>query len=128
MRIFIVGCGKIGQTLAQQLVAESHDVTIIDTDERVLANINNTLDVICYAGNGASYLTLRDAGVQDADLIIAVTESDEVNMLCCLTAHKLGARHTVARVRNPGYFEQLYFLKEELGLSMVINPELAAAQ
>ena len=128
MRIFIVGCGKIGQTLAQQLVAESHDVTIIDTDERVLANINNTLDVICYAGNGASYLTLRDAGAQDADLVIAVTESDEVNMLCCLTAHKLGARHTVARVRNPGYFEQLYFLKEELGLSMVINPELAAAQ
>ena len=81
MRIFIVGCGKIGQTLAQQLVAESHDVTIIDTDERVLANINNTLDVICYAGNGASYLTLRDAGAQDADLVIAVTESDEVNML-----------------------------------------------
>ena len=72
MRIFIVGCGKIGQTLAQQLVAESHDVTIIDTDERVLANINNTLDVICYAGNGASYLTLRDAGVQDADLILVM--------------------------------------------------------
>lgn len=128
MRIFIVGCGKIGRTLAQQLVAESHDVTIIDTDERVLASINNTLDVICYAGNGASYLTLRDAGAADADLVIAVTESDEVNMLCCLTAHKLGAHHTVARVRNPGYFDQLYFLKEELGLSMVINPELAAAQ
>jgi len=128
MRIFIVGCGKIGQTLAKQLVAEAHDVTIIDTDERVLSNINNTLDVICYAGNGASYPTLRDAGAHEADLLIAVTESDEVNMLCCLTAHKLGAKNTVARVRNPEYFEQFYFLKDELGLSMVINPELAAAQ
>lgn len=128
MRIFIVGCGKIGQTLARQLVAESHDVTVIDTDEQVLSNMNNTLDVICYAGNGASFLALRDAGAESADLLIAVTESDEVNMLCCLTAHKLGARHTVARVRSPEYFEQLYFLKEELGLSMVINPELAAAQ
>lgn len=128
MRIFIVGCGKIGQTLAQQLVAESHDVTVVDTNERVLSTMNNTLDVICYAGNGASYLTLRDAGAGDADLLVAVTESDEINMLCCLTAHKLGARNTVARVRNPEYFEQLYFLKEDLGLSMVINPELAAAQ
>ena len=123
MRIFIVGCGKIGQTLARQLVAESHDVTVVDNDEQVLETMGNTLDVICYAGNGASYLALRDAGAADADLLIAVTESDEVNMLCCLTAHKLGARHTVARVRNPEYFEQLYFLKEDLGLSMVINPE-----
>ena len=100
MRIFIVGCGKIGQTLAQQLVAESHDVTIIATDERVLANINNTLDVICYAGNGASYLTLRDAGAQDADLVIAVTESDEVNMLCALTAKRLGAEHAIIAYRR----------------------------
>ena len=128
MRIFIVGCGKIGQTLARQLVAESHDVTVVDNDEQVLETMGNTLDVICYAGNGASYLALRDAGAADADLLVAVTASDEVNMLCCLTAHKLGARHTVARVRNPEYFEQLYFLKEDLGLSMVINPELAAAQ
>lgn len=128
MRIFIVGCGKIGQTLAMQLVSEAHDVTVIDTNEQVLRNINNTLDVICYAGNGASYPALHDAGAEHADLVIAVTESDEVNMLCCLTAHKLGAQHTVARVRNPEYFDQLYFLKEDLGLSMVINPELAAAE
>ncbi len=128
MRIFIVGCGKIGQTLARELVAEAHDVTVVDTDEQVLANIANTLDVICFTGNGASFLALRDAGVESADLVVAVTESDEVNMLCCLTAHKLGAKHTVARVRNPEYFDQLYFLKEDLGLSMVINPELTAAQ
>lgn len=128
MRIFIVGCGKIGQTLARELVAEAHDVTVVDTDEQVLANIANTLDVICFTGNGASFLALRDAGAESADLVVAVTESDEVNMLCCLTAHKLGAKHTVARVRNPEYFDQLYFLKEDLGLSMVINPELTAAQ
>ena len=128
MRIFIVGCGKIGQTLARQLVDEAHDVTVVDTDGQVLEKIGNMLDVICYEGNGASYLALRDAGAGEADLVIAVTESDEVNMLCCLTAHKLGAKNTVARVRNPEYFDQLYFLKEDLGLSMVINPELTAAQ
>ncbi len=86
MRIFIVGCGKIGQTLARQLVDEAHDVTVVDTDGQVLEKIGNMLDVICYEGNGASYLALRDAGAGVAELDIAVTESDEVFMLCCRTA------------------------------------------
>lgn len=128
MKIVIAGGGKVGATLVRQLLPERHDVTVIDLDGPVLSHLGNTLDVICYEGNAASYQTQEEAGVAEADLLIAVTESDEVNMLACLIAHKLGAKNTVARVRNPEYFEQLYRLKNELGLSMVINPELAAAQ
>lgn len=128
MRILIIGCGKVGRTIARRLVAEKHDVTVIDTNEEVLATLGNTLDVIGYAGNGASYLTLREAGAENADLVVAATSSDELNLICCLTAHKLGTRHTVARVRTPEYADQLYFLKDDLGLSLSVNPELATAQ
>ena len=128
MQIVIVGGGKVGFAITGQLLSEGHDITVVDNDEHVLTQIGNTQDVIGYLGNGASHTVLKEAGAADADLLLAVTETDEVNMLCCLTAHKLGAKHTIARVRNPEYFDQLYFLKEELGLSMVINPELACAQ
>lgn len=128
MRILIIGCGKVGRTLAHRLVAEKHDVSVIDTNSSVLTQLGNTLDVIGYEGNGASYLTLREAGAENADLLVAATSSDELNLICCLTAHKLGTRHTVARVRTPEYADQLYFLKDDLGLSISVNPELATAQ
>ncbi len=128
MQIVVVGIGKVGLTLASHLVAEGHNVTVIDNNESKLTQAGNTLDVIGYSGNGAAYATLAAAGVGRADLLIAATTSDETNMLCCLTAHHLGAQHTIARVRNPEYSEYTSFLREGLGLSMVINPELAAAQ
>ncbi len=128
MQIVIVGIGKVGSTLASHLVTEGHNITVIDISERVVSQAGNTLDVLGYLGNGAAHATLVEAGVGKADLIIAATASDEVNILCCLTAHKLGVQNTIARVRSPEYYEQSDFLREGLGLSMVINPELAAAQ
>lgn len=127
MKIVIVGAGKVGYALATHLLAEGNDITVIDNDEQVLAQVGNTLDVIGYNGNGAAYATLKDADVGMSDLLIATTASDEVNILCCLTAHKLGVQNTVARVRNPEYYGNSRFLREEMGLSMVINPERAAA-
>ncbi|MBQ9743939.1 MAG: Trk system potassium transporter TrkA [Clostridia bacterium] len=128
MKIFIVGGGQVGSNLATSLVAEMHDITVIDPDERVLESIGSRNDVICYVGNGASFSVLQSAGIEECDLMIAVTLSDEVNMLACLCAHKLGVRHTVARVRNGDYTSQLYELKKDLGLTMAINPEKAAAE
>ena len=128
MKICIVGAGKIGGALAERLSDEGHDITVIDKNERAVENISNTLDVIGFAGNGAAYQTQQDAGVADADMLIAVTATDEVNMLACLIAHKLGVKYTVPRVRNPEYYSQLHYLRDELGLSMVINPELATAE
>lgn len=128
MRIAVVGAGKVGFTLASHLLAEGHDITVIDSSERVLTQIANTLDIIAYSGNGAAYSTLVAANIAQNDLLIAATASDEINMLCCLTAHNLGVAHTIARVRNPEYFENSAYLREGLGLSMVINPERAAAQ
>lgn len=127
MRVIIVGGGKVGSTLAKQLSAEHHDIVVIDRRASVLRDSMNTLDVIGIQGNGASYDVLMEADVAHADLVIAVTSTDELNILCCMLARKMGARHTIARVRNPEYAKQLFFLKEELGLSMYINPERAAA-
>ena len=127
MRIVIVGDGKVGCTLAAQLTREGHDLVMIDKNPQALKNSTDTLDVIGVQGNGASYAVQMEAGVNKADLLIAATSSDEVNMLSCLLAKKLGARHTIARIRNPEYAGQLVFLKDELGLSMAINPEQAAA-
>lgn len=128
MRITIVGGGKVGFSLAKDLMSEKHQITVIDPDESVVERISNSLDVICYVGNGASFSVLQEVGVDKCDLLIAVTASDELNMLACLSAHKLGAKHTIARVRNPEYSEQLYALKDDLGLSMAVNPEKAAAE
>ncbi|MGI6361862.1 MAG: Trk system potassium transporter TrkA [Bacillota bacterium] len=127
MDIIIVGDGKVGSTLAEQLIQEDHNITVIDNDPDALLRVTEHLDVIGIEGNGASYDVQEEAAVDSADLLIAATSSDEVNMICCLLARKIGAKHTIARIRNPEYARQVYIFKEELGLSMVVNPELAAA-
>lgn len=127
MKIIIVGCGKVGATLAEQLDHEGHEITLIDHKAAAIHNITDTLDVLGVIGNGASYNIQMTAGIEDADLLIAVTGSDELNLLCCLIAKKAGNCHTIARIRNPQYNKEIEFIKEEMGLSMVINPELATA-
>ena len=127
MKIIILGCGKVGYNLAEQLTREGHDITIIDSRDDKVENACNKLDIMGLQGNGTSYLVQEEAGVADADLMIAVTDKDEINLLACLIAKKAGNCQTIARVRNPEYHREIGFLKEELGLSMVINPELAAA-
>jgi len=127
MRIIIVGCGKVGYTLAEQLSNENHEVTMIDVNSQTLQDAISILDVSGIVGNGTSYRTQVEAGVEEADLLIAVTDRDEINLLSCLIAKKAGKCQTIARVRNPEYYEEISFIKEELGLSMSINPEWAAA-
>lgn len=127
MNIVIVGDGKVGYTLTEYLSKEGHDVTVIDNRPEILAQSMNAQDVFCVEGNGVSYKVQMDAGVQKADLLIAATSRDEINMLCCMVAKKLGAGNTIARVRDPEYQEQMLFLKDELGLSMTVNPEMATA-
>ncbi|MFR2710002.1 MAG: Trk system potassium transporter TrkA [Frisingicoccus sp.] len=128
MKIIIAGCGKVGYTLAEQLSEEGHEITVIEPRaERVEAAVD-ALDIIGYIGNGNSYKMQKEAGVEDADLLIAVTGHDEVNLLSCLIAKKAGNCRTIARVRNPEYVDEIGFIKEELGLSVAINPELATAR
>lgn len=127
MNIIIAGCGKVGGALAEQLSRESHDVTVIDERPDVVEHVANTADVRGIIGNGASYNIQKEAGIEKADLLIAVTNADEVNLLCCLIAKKAGGCQTIARVRNPVYHQEIRHIKEELGLSLVINPEWAAA-
>ena len=129
LSIIIVGCGKVGHTLCEQLVREGHDVTIVDTNARVVQDTAELFDVMGIRGNGASVSVLEEAGAQKADLIIAVTGSDELNLLCCTVARKVGDKiAAIARVRNPDYAEELVYLRQKLGLSMIINPELEAAK
>ena len=128
MNIIIVGCGKVGLTLAEQLCQEDHAITLIDTDQERLDDAVNSMDVQAVLGNGTSYQTQVEAGVKDADLLIAVTDQDELNMLACLIARKVGNCQTIARVRNPSYYQDIHYIKDDLGLAMVINPEWAAAQ
>ena len=128
MKIIIVGIGKVGYAIAEQMTGENHDLVVIDRDSAVLDHVDSMLDVMCVEGNGASASVLLEAGVREADLLIAVSENDEVNLICCLMAKKLGAKHTVARVRNPEYFRDASILRREIGLDMIINPEHAAAQ
>lgn len=127
MKIIIVGCGKVGETLAAVLSQEGNDITIIDKREEVVDNLCNQYDIMGCVGNGASYSVQVEADIQHADVMIAVTGSDELNLLCCLIAKKAGNCHTIARVRNPEYGNELAFIKEELGLAMVINQESTAA-
>lgn len=127
MQIIIVGCGNVGATLTEQLSQEGHNITVIDVDGSKVETVANRYDVMGIAGNGASFIVQNEAGIEEADLMIAVTASDELNLLCCLIAKKAGDCHTIARVRNPIYNKEIAFIKEELGLSMVINPERAAA-
>ncbi len=128
MQIMIVGCGKMGSTLAVQLVKEGHRVTVVDRNESVIEQISNTQDVIGYVGNGAVFSVLEEAGAKDADLLLAVTTSDEINLLSCLIAHKIGAKHTIARVRDPEYANNMYRISDDLGLSMTVNPDRQAAE
>lgn len=128
MQIIIVGCGKVGSTLAEQLQEENTDLTLIDTDADVINTLTENIDAMGIVGNGASINTLMEAGVKTADIMIAVTASDELNLLCCLIAQKTGHCQTIARVRNPIYSKEISFIKERLGISMIINPELATAR
>ena len=128
MKVVIVGDGKVGGTIARQLSGEGHDIIVIDNNTSVLNNASNTMDIMSVEGNGASMLVQKRAGVPEADLLIAATSADEVNMLACLLGKKLGVPHTIARVRNPIYSKEIGFIKERLGVTMIINPELAAAQ
>lgn len=127
MNIIVVGAGKVGYTLAEQLCRENHDVTVIDSSEQALRRVRDTLDVMCIGGNGATLDVLSDAGAADADLLIAATDLDEVNMVCCLTARNLGTGFTIARIRNPEYYPNMGSIKRNLGVGMVINPENATA-
>ncbi len=127
MNIIIIGCGKVGLTLAELLSAEHHDVVLVDESGQKLKSIPESLDALRVPGNGASIATLREAGVETADILICVTGTDEVNLLCCLIAKKISKCHTIARVRNPIYNQEIEFIKEKFGISMIINPELTAA-
>ncbi len=128
MNIIVVGIGKVGYTVAEQLSAEMHDVTVIDTNESVLSDTIEELDVQGIHGNGASRKVLVEAGIEECDLLIALTGVDETNLLCCLLANKLGANGTIARVRNPEYNEDIRLIKDTLGLTMSVNPEREAAE
>ena len=128
MRIVVVGAGKVGRVLTEQLAAEKHDIVVIDQDTDLIESLVNIYDVRGVVGNGGCYDVQKDAFEDGADLLIATTSSDETNILACLVAKKLGTPHTIARIRNPEYEKQLHFMREELGLSMVVNPEKATAR
>ena len=128
MNIIIAGDGKVGSMLTRQLSSEGHNITVIDCNAKVLQSSVERYDIISVHGNCASMSVLQQAGVKDAGLLIAATSEDEVNLLCCTTAHALNPRlHTIARIRNPEYTEQIYRMRNIFGLSMVINPENQAA-
>ena len=129
MNIIIIGCGKVGEALAEQLNEQGNNITVIDMDSKKLNAVSSKCDVMGVNGNGATHLVQQEAGIENADLMIAVTGSDELNLLCCLIARKTGNNcKTIARVRSPQYSSEAPFLKDELGLAMVINPEQAAAE
>ncbi len=127
MKIIIIGCGKVGRTLAQQLSEEQHDIVMIDIQSQKLQEFSEDVDAMYLAGNGASISIQDEAGIRSADILIAVTGSDELNLLCCLIAKKVSKCHTIARVRNPIYSQEIGFIRERLGISMSLNPELATA-
>ena len=128
MKIVLVGGGKVGTALARQLSEEGHNVTVIDTNKARVEHIGESYDVMSILGNGSSITTLSEAGVEEADVFIAVTGSDELNLLCCMFAKKAGQCHAIARVRNPSYSHELDFIKKQIGISAIINPEMAAAK
>ena len=127
MKIVVVGDGKVGYTLTEQLSREGHDLVVIDNDPKVLQHSMEALDVFVVQGNGATLAVQREAEVDQSDVLIAATSGDEINLMCCILAKKLGCKHTIARVRNPEYSQQLALLRDDLGLSMTINPERTAA-
>lgn len=128
MNIIIIGSGTVGAAICAQLAKEGHDITVIDNNSETLTEISNTYDVTSMLGNGADIGLLREAGAEGADILLAVTAMDEINMLCCYAAKKLGTAHTIARVRNPEYTSFMHLMREDMNLSMTINPEYAAAK
>lgn len=128
MKIIIVGCGKVGTSLAERLSLEGHDLVLVDLSSQKIEEASSRYDAMGIVGNGASFNVQTDAGVEDADLFIAVTGADELNLLCCLIAKKSGKCQTIARVRNPMYSKEISFIREQLGISMIINPELTTAR
>ena len=128
LSIIIVGCGKVGLTLVEQLSREGHDITVIDRNKELVEFISGTYDVMGVVGNGASYSIQKEAGIENTDLIIAVTESDELNLLCCTVAKRVSGCSAIARVRTPDYSQDVSYLRERLGLAMIFNPELESAR
>ena len=127
MKILIVGSGSVGATIAKNLASEGHNIILLDLDEQVVRKVSEGLDILGLQGSGVSLPTLMDASVNRMDMVIAVTDSDEKNLLCCLLSKKAGAGHTIARIRNPEYKEEVDFLKDDFGLSLYVNPEYSAA-
>lgn len=127
MKIIVLGAGKVGKTLIKHMSNEDHDIIVVDQNATKVEEVVNQFDVIGVVGNGGSYDILMEAGAQDANLIICVTTSDELNILAGLMAKKMGTKHTIARVRNPDYSSQRDFMRNHLGFSMIVNPELEAA-
>jgi trk system potassium uptake protein TrkA len=128
MKIIIAGAGKIGRTVAALLLEEGHDITVIDRDPDTISAISNELDVICIEGNATNSELLREAGAEQADLLMAATEQDEANMICGISARHLGTQHVIARIRDPEYLNHTAFLREALGLSVIVNPEYECAK
>ena len=128
MKIIIAGAGKVGYSVAELLAREGHDITIIDRDPDTIQALSNDLDVICVEGSATNPETLREAGAGHADLLLAATEQDEANMICGISARKLGTPHVIARIRDPEYLHQTEFLREALGLSVIVNPEYECAK
>ena len=128
MKIIIAGSGKVGRSVASILAEEGHDITLIDSDAELINQISNELDVICVEGSATNPETLREAGAAQADLLMAATQSDEVNMVCGISARKLGTKHVIARIRDPEYLNQTEFLREALGLSVIVNPDYECAK
>ena len=127
MNIVIVGCGKVGTSIAHELNTEGHDIVLVDINGDAVSRLSDSIDAMGVEGNGATYDTLTEAGVQNADLVVAVTAKDEVNLYACLMVKSAGVKHTIARVRNPEYTQDLFRVKDLLGLSMAINPEQTTA-
>ena len=127
LNIIIVGCGKVGMTLVERLSREGHDISVIDKNASKVQNVTNLYDVYGVIGNGASFTVQMEAGIEHADILISVTDSDELNLLCCLVAKRAGNCEVIARVRTPDYSEEAAYLKEKLGLAMMINPEQESA-
>ena len=128
LNILIIGCGKVGRTLIEQLCLEGHDITVIDKNPQKLQAVSDIHDVMCLCGNGASFSVQKEAGIEEADLVIAVTGSDELNLLCCTIAKQVADCAAIARVRTPDYNDDIAYLREKLGLARIINPELEAAK
>jgi len=128
MKVTIIGAGQVGATIAEQLCREHHDITVVDIHDGPLATLEQQFDLMTVSGSGSSYEVQMEAGVNTSDLLIAATPSDELNLLCCLIAKKVGAKNTAARVRNPEYVREMQLIKADLGLNLMFNPEMSTAR